>query len=211
MQVQINNLELSAGWTENVGSTINPVAPSGYAPVQTAGQLRLYCCGAAYAGWLAKFVNPLWSLFTTISLQYALSIDDCTAEVAQVIETDTKVTDSAGWTYDLSAQFNIAEGWMFQIGNPWKDTGIIVSPPASNVWTPVQIDYALNYAARTSSVLAVTVAGKKYLVPTTMQNVPAGQVGWTPNQIVTQLQQCIGAQSSAYSVAFKNINYLLSM
>jgi hypothetical protein len=212
----ITNLESSTGWTKNVGPTINPVSPSGYDFVQIPDGIRLYCCGPAYSGWLAKNVSSLLYPFPTISFLYSFQIDDATLQCGQVIETDSKITDAAGNTYDLSAQWNLNEGWMFQIDNAagsWTDTGIKIGTiPTPNMWVPVQIDYALDFVGLTSSVLAVTVNKVKTLVSPSLQKIPAKKQGWAPSQIVTQLQQVINGTpgGGAYSVKFGSVGYTMS-
>lgn len=210
IKATIQSIDQQTGWETAIGSDINPVAPTGYAFVQLSDGIRLYECGAAYAGWLAKHVDPLLYSFPKISLSYWLMIDDATEQQAQIIETDAKITSADGWTYDFSAQWNIQEGWMFQVvkeDGSWVDTGIKVTPPSPNAWWPVQIDYAIDYANHRSSVLGVTAGGTHYDVPENLQKISAKQLGWQPSSILTQLQQCNNALAGAHSEKFGQISY----
>lgn len=207
------NLEHSPLWTEEFGITINSKTATGRALVRLPSGLRMFCSGDAYAGWLAKHVLPLVYPFPRITLSYVLMVDDATAQCAQVVETDSKITDAAGYTYDLSAQWNLAEGWMFQVDDGaghWVDTGIQIAPLAAYTELTVEIDYELDYVNRVSAIAAVVVNSKEYPAPATLGKIPAKAVGWGPSKIVTQLQQCINGQPGAYSIEFADINYDLS-
>ena len=186
-------------WSAVTGPTINPTAPTAFVIDKLPGELAIVCSGPAFAGALAKFSAPLPWASRLISFKYRVKLDD-TIAFAQVLETDTKFTDGAGWTYDGSFQFNVAEGWMTQINNPWVDTGVKL-PLAVDVWNDVQIDYALDYNAHTIAIAAVN--GK----PLNMAPLPAKQVGWGVNSIVTQLQLCTNAQGGAYIAKFMGIGY----
>lgn len=206
----ITNLETLDGWSKVVGPSINPTAPDGYEIVQVPGGLKLFCCGPKYSGWLAKHVSPLVYPFTEITFRYTLTIDDATLACAQVIETDTKITDAAGYTYDLSAQWNLAENWMFQVDSAeghWTDTGIQISALTPNTPVDVSIAYKLDYAAKTSSIGWVSVGSKVYPVPAALGGIAAKQVGWGPSGVVTQLQQCINGKEGAYALTFSSIEY----
>jgi hypothetical protein len=204
------DLDQEQGWTKQWSPDINPKEATGYDFVQLPDGLRLYCTGPKYGGWLCRYVLPLVYPFTRISFSYNLMIDDATAQQAQIIETDSKITDAAGWTYDLSAQWNIQKGWMFQIDDKdwqWTDTGIKIVPPKANEWTAISIEYLLDYANHTSSIDTVTVDGKLFTVPESLQRIPAKQVGWQPSTIVLQLQQCNNALEGAHSQKFGKISY----
>jgi hypothetical protein len=212
-ECNISSMETASGWSREWSPDINDVKPDGYNFVQTPNGIRLYCAGSPYAGWLAKFVSTLIYPFPKISFIYQLVIDDATTKQAQIIETDSKITDASGWTYDFSAQWNIQEGWMFQVDNTnwtWTDTGIKI-PPTVNEPLPVKIDYLLDYTNHTSSIAAVTAGGTTYNVPSSLQGIPAKQVGWLPSSIVVQLQQCNNHLAGAHSQGFRQINYAMSV
>jgi hypothetical protein len=211
MNAALLNLEQD-DWSSVVGPTINPLSPSAYKAVNTKSELRLYVIGAPDAGWLAKHVAPFVQV-PAITFRYDLDPDTATASNAQVIETDSKFTDAAGWTYDGSCQLNLAEGGMWQIANAagaWVDTGI-KSGIVPERWTPIEIVYALDFVNRAISVQSISSDGVLESVPAALQSVPAKQVGWEPNQIVTQLQQVLNSTGSAYSVGFRNISYIWPM
>jgi len=210
LSASITSLEKLDGWSKVVGPSINPTSPNGYEIVPVPGGLKLFCCGPKYSGWLAKHVAPLVYPFQNVWMAYTLTIDDATLVCAQVIETDTKITDADGFTYDLSAQWNLAENWMFQVDTVdghWIDTGIQIQALKPGVPAAMSIGYKLDYKNKVSSVVCVVVDGKQYTVPAGLGGIPAKQSGWGPNGVVTQLQQCINGQEGAYAVTFSSIRY----
>lgn len=204
-------------WEPKVGLDINDPIADAYSIVKTpAGLVLIMNCFKAYGGWLAKNISKLLFPSQRITMFYTLMIDDATPVAAQVIETDAKITDEDGWTYDLSAQFNLAKGWMFEIDkfNPekddwdWVETGIHVAPLRPLTPTLVKIAYELNYEGKkSSSILSVTVGDLIYDVDPKFHNVPARQVGWAPKEIVTQLQQCNNHMPGGYGLRFDEIGY----
>ena len=193
----LTNLE-SGTWTPEWSPDINPVQPDLFKIQPFAGGLQIFCAGKAYAGALAKGVNALPAQLPKLTFSYVVTIDP-SIEVAQVIETDTKITDAAGWTYDGSLQLNYAEGWMVQVGNPWVDTGVKFSLLEGE--NKVEIVYALDFTGRTITVISFN--GQ----PLNAKPIPATQAGWTPSQIVTQLQLCTGANGGCYDLVFSGIGY----
>lgn len=191
----LTNLEAGV-WTPEWSTDINPVQPSLFQIQQFAGSLQIFCAGSPYAGALAKGVNPLPMQLPKLTFNYAVTIDP-SFDMAQVIETDTKITDAAGWTYDGSLQFNIAEGWMVQVGDPWVDTGVKL--PLRIGANSVSIEYDLDFTAHT---IAISMQGEQVSKPS-----PAKQMGWTPSEIVTQLQLCTGAKGGCYDLQFSAISY----
>lgn len=184
--------------TPNQGPSINPTVPDYFDIQQGSYGAQIFCRGKAYAGALAAAVNPLMIPSQKITFQYTVTID-ASIEKAQVIETDTKITDANGWTYDGSLQFNISEGWMIQLGNPWADTGVIL--PLNQGANDVTIVYSLDYNANTITVQ--TVNGKSLGAKPN----PAKQIGWQNSSIVTQLQLCLGSTGGVYDLIFSGISY----
>jgi hypothetical protein len=206
--IDCNITGLEAGlWTEEVGKDINPEIPDGYNVMQVPGAVVLYCCSKKpYAGWLAKHVETLPVQWANIEFSYVLTVDAAT-QFAQVAETDTKVTDAAGWTYPGDGQFNISKGWLFQVGNPWVDTNVRIPPPRPGIPTRITIAYKLDYTAHTLKVVSVAANGVAQEVNTPLR--AATQVGWARSEIVTQFQQCTGAKGGAYSLTFLGCAYRL--
>jgi hypothetical protein len=207
----IEDIEMLDGWTKQWSKDINEIKPEGYEFVQLPDGIRLYCAGPAYAGWLARHVDTLLFPFPKISFGYRLLIDDATQQQAEVVETDSKITDAAGWTYDLSAQWNITKKWLFQVDNKdwtWADTPFTIAAPQADTYLPVQIDYALDYEKHTSSIVSV-IAGNALFrdMPSDLQNIPARQVEWQPSTIVMQMQQCNNYRRGAHSQKFQKITY----
>ena len=206
MSLNLTNLE-NALWTDEWSTSINPVQATAYGHVATPEGLVLQMCSnVPYGGWLCKQVSPLYKQSQQITLAYTLAIDSATPLCAQVVETDMKLTDAEGWTYDGSLQFNIAERWMIHTGDPWKDTGIRI-PLTPNKNTIVEIAYHLDYALKTLTYESITVDLESVGLNITL---PAHKMGWAPNQIVTQIQQCNNNAKGGYSLRFPNIEYRMA-
>jgi hypothetical protein len=213
--VAITELEKEK-WTPEVGLDINDPIADNYRIVQTNDALSLVMCSSpSYSGWLAKQVSPLVVAARKIRFQYTLMIDDATVECGQVAETDSKITDSEGYTYDLSAQWEMvkaAPGWMFQIDNAdwtWTDTGIVIPAAAPYEQLEIEIESALDYEQKVSAVKAVCVNSKRYEVPEGLWWIPAKQCGWAPSEIVSQMQQCNRGEPGGYTLRFWRIGYAL--
>lgn len=201
-------------WTAEVGPDINDPPASGYSMVKSDVGLSLVVTSIPpYGGWLAKHVEPLLVPARYIRFHFQMMIDVATLAAAQVAEVDSKFTDVAGWTYDCSAQFNIAKDWMFQVDDPWKDTGIQIEPLRPYEWTSFTIDYVIDYEGHTSSVVALTVGEEFYAVAESLWNIPAVQAGWSPDDgIVTQLQQVTNhLPNGGYTLLFRDVGYVLDM
>jgi len=213
ISVVVSNLENNT-WTSHTGPSINPAAPDGYQVINTPAGLYLAMCSSVpYGGWLASTDTPLLVQATTMNFLYSVTVDDLTAICAQVIETDTKLTDSNNWTYDCSSQWNYARipgKIVFQIDNAswtWVDTPIVLAPFQPGVEARINIQYAFDYTNHNSSIISVNVNGTTYPIPINLQNIPAQQVGWGKSDIHTQLQQCNNSKAGAYELRFRNIGY----
>jgi hypothetical protein len=209
MKIALLNLESDA-WSVVTGPTINPISPIAQSVITTSDELRLYTIGEAYAGWLAKHVAPLLTPSALITFSYLINPDSSATFNAQALETDTRLTDASGWTYNGSCQLNLAEGGMWQVPNPttgeWFDIGVRTGPLPANTWTPVTITYSLDYSARLISIVNIQVSGTTHPIPVP-QKLPAKLLGWTASQVVTQLQPCLNSRGGAFSVGFKGIQY----
>jgi hypothetical protein len=187
-------------WTNEWDTSINPAKPAAFVIQQLPGEILLTCAGGPkFAGALAKHVEklPLQSTSITFAFAVRFSVD---IAFGQVLETDMKLTDAAGWTYDGSFQLNLAEDWMGQIGNPWIDIGLRF-PLVPDQWNLMSIDYQIDYAAHTLKVVAVN--GQ----PVNKAAIPAKLAGWAKGELVTQLQLCTTASAGAYTARFSQIRY----
>lgn len=194
-------------WSEEWSPSINPTEATTYGHLQTPNGLIMQMFSKVpWGGWLLKNVQPLILKANRIVFAYTLMIDAATLLSAQVIETDAKITDADGWLYDGSCQINIAEGWVVQVGAPWKDA-VQIDPLVPYVPVRIAIEYALDYVAHTIAVVSVSVGPKTYPIGITA---PAKQSGWARSQIVTQLQQCSTKQPGGYTLRFSTITYVLS-
>ena len=198
-------------WTSVTGPSINPQAADWYdAQALPASVLLSMYSSKPYGAVLWKNVQPLPWQAANITLCYSLRTDTATGIYGQVCETDMKITDAVGWTYDGSFQWNIAAGWQAQVGNPWFNLGFQIPAPIPGLWDDsIRIHYQIDYAAHTIAVVGVDAAGTSY-VPTKVTPIAAKQAGWAPSQIVTQLQLCNNAKPGAYSLEFGKIGYVFS-
>lgn len=197
IQWTINGIE-SQPFTFHQGPDINPVNPDYFDIQQGTYGIQIFCRGKSYAGALAAATNPLILQSQTIAFKYTITLDNSIAK-AQVIETDTKFTDSNGWTYDGSFQFNVSRGWMVQLNNPWVDTGVKL--PLNQGPNDITIVYSLDYNAHTITVVSVNGT------PLNAKPIPAQQVGWGKSSIVTQFQLCTGSTGGVYNLLFNKISY----
>jgi hypothetical protein len=195
---QITDIEkgtLAKDWSP----AINPNPPDYFDFQQGPSGVQIFCQGAAgkYGGALVKAVNTLIHESPTITFKYGVTLDQSIA-MGQVIETDSKITDSKGWTYDGSLQW-IVNGWEIWLYDPWVHTGVKI--PLSRGMNQVAIVYALDYSGHTIQVVSVNG------VPLNAKPNPASQIGWQASSIVTQLQLCLGAAGGIYDLLFSGISY----
>jgi hypothetical protein len=209
----LNNLELG-DWTVEADPSINPQTADGRCLMKTSEGIVLYCVtnpgSKPYGGWLAKNVASLANLVTlpcSITFQYNLKIDPAALH-AQVIETDSRLTDKAGNTFPGDFQIVIAKNWQVQLGDSsgaWHPTNVNIAPLTPNIFYCLQITYALNYTALTIEALSLCVNG--VLHPLNESPTRAAKLGWAPSEIVTQFQPCTGANGGGYSLTFSGIGY----
>lgn len=194
----LTNLEAGV-WTPEWSTDINPKKPDLFQIQQFAGGLQIFCAGTEYAGALAKNVSPLIAQLPKLTFNYVVTIGP-SIDWGQIIETDPLVTDAAGWTSDNAAtQFLIEKGWLVQIGDGWPTNTVAV--PLVQGPNHVSIDFLYDYVNHTSQHLSING------IPLNVPPMPAKQMGWTPSEIVTQLQLCTGAKGGCYDLQFSNISY----
>lgn len=176
---------------------INPVEPERFDIQQISDGVQLFCAGKAYAGALAKHVIRIPAV-PHIEFKYSVTLDESISR-AQVIETDMKLTDAFGWTYDGSLQFNIADDWMVQVGDPWVDTGyrFKLFPGANTVIIDYELDFA-NHALKVPYINGIALGAPA---------IAARQLGWESSTLVTQLQLCTNALGGIYDLVFREISY----
>lgn len=201
-------------WYPIVGDNINNPIASNYQIVKNNNSLSMIMYGTeAYSGWLAKHVEPLLYQVDDVLFKYTLMIDECTVVNGQVVETDSKITDNEQWTYDLSAQWNITNDWMFQVDDDnwqWVDTGVRLPKPNTYEQQKIAIEYKLDYANKQSIILAFWNNGERYALPNPYW-IQARQIGWKASEIVTQLQQCNNHAPGGYTLWFRDIGYELNL
>jgi hypothetical protein len=196
----------SGTWTVETGPLINEPAATHCVIAKSADALSLVMCEPEipYAGWLAKHVQNIPNFpAKELCFSYNLLIDYATTVFAQVIETDVKATNKAGYTYDMSFQINIAKGWMLQVGNPWIDTGIQIKPLVPCVLSDVMLEFNLDVANARSKLVLASFDGISYEIPEIW--IPAMKEGWEANQLVFQLQQVTNSKAGGYTLNFRDL------
>lgn len=203
------NIDQASTWQTHVGPTINNPEATDYALVQTPRGLTtmLFSNATAYTGWLASVDVDFSVLPIHFFFEYTMVIDDPTLVMAQAIETDIKLTDGSSptWTYDNSCQWNIAENWMLQIGNPWIDTGVrMPNPPNPYTAIFIALEQIIDTANHRSRIASFYINRIQTVLPINWIN--ASQVGWHSNQVHIQLQQVNNTVvPGGYSVHFSSI------
>ncbi len=205
---------LEAGpWAQQSGPSINPVtADWGDAQSLSDGSFVLSIWSSKpYGARLWNQVNKLLFKSTSVVSSYSFKVTATTKLYGQVIETDTKFTDDAGWTYPGDFQWNIGEGWAAQSGNPWFDLGIKMPEPVNGQEVKVSIHRIIDYKAHIITTTQVDVDGINYK-PTTLIAIPAKQMSpvWASMEIVDQLQMCTNRLVGGYSVGFNYMGHVLS-
>lgn len=180
-------------WTPEWNAQINPTQPAYFEAEMTADGLAVVCGGAPYAGQLLKNSAALLAPNNKFLATQAVKFSADLLSNGQVIEMDRKFTDANGYTYDGSFQLLPWRSWMSQISNPWVDDGAM---PAlvTDVWNTVTVSYVIDYVGHTISVNGSPL-------------IPAKKIGWTPNQVVTQLQLCT-SKAGFYMCRFKSIGLI---
>lgn len=211
---QYSNLEaIPNGWTTASGPSINPVAPAAFNVEQWNGGLTTVIAGLPYSGALAKCPLPLPPGVSNFTLSYQIRPDMDAEEFSQIHETDLILVDAAGSWYNGSCQKNNAEGGMWQVVNAagsWVDTGFKPGLFAPMQWTPVSVVYKVNWGVGISMV-SITDNGTTFQIPSTLQNLPLKTgMGWAPNEIVIQVQECLNGSAGAYTRDMTAINIAMS-
>lgn len=180
-------------WSIETGPSINPDPPEDFRIQHTRSELQIYLRGkkGVYGGALAKSIAPLPGQSFKMQLSLELYFDESLLAYGQVLEMDTKFTDSEGFTYPGDYQILVASGQP-QIGNPWFDWGepIKLIP---NIWRSFTVDYDLDYAAKTISI-------------NESAPIPAVVEGWETGEIVNQLQLCSNSIAGFHVVRYGKIS-----
>lgn len=209
-----SNLERSTKWKPNTGPSIGGVAPSDFGTVLTpdaaCGWRLFYVTGVSgqYCDWLAGLQRPWMANNGFMTLAYDIIVDVNSLTVAQAIETDTRISDSAGYNYNCSLQINYATG-VLQISNAsgaWASTPFTPGKYLPNIIHHVEIRYQFDTTKHISSVLSVAIDDSFYAIPLTMQDIVATKKGWTPGPLL-QIQQDTNQSGGSFAMWMKGIEY----
>jgi hypothetical protein len=141
---------------------------------------------------------------------------------AHIFERDSIVINPASPTssatpvnwYDGSVQKQQSSG-MWQIDRvastdadgkhkyAWQDTGYAPPPLEPDVWTTVIVIYKFDWLKQTTSVLSIQQGDDKpFLIPASLQNIPANPSNWSNGSktpfLHTQIQECGAVANFAY-------------
>jgi hypothetical protein len=212
---EVNGIEaIAGGFTIASGPSINPISPTAFAVQQWNGGLTVNVIGPADSAAVGKIQLPLTPGPSNFSLTYQIRPSMAAAQVSQCHETDLIIVGPDGSWYNGSCQLNNAEGGMWQIANAsgaWVDTGFKPGLLIPEQWVTIIINYQINWTAKTLSVISITDGSQVFQIPTSLQNIPAKTgMGWAPNIIVLQLQDCLNASGGAYTRDMTGINLTMS-
>lgn len=179
-------------WSIESGPSINPDPPEDFRVQYLPEELQLYIRGkeGIYGGALAKSVVKLPAQNTVMQLSLMVKFGPDLKAYGQVLELDTKFTDSEGYTYPGDYQI-LVQGWQPQIGNPWFNWGEPLKLQLDS-WNPLRVIYDLNYKDKT-----IRINGS--------DPIPATQEGWDSGEIVNQLQLCSNSKAGFHTVRYQNI------
>lgn len=166
------------------------------------------------AGLSKRFVTAPAGLLPSISnitFSYQIRLSQTAAKYGQAQENDLMVTDAAGNLYNGSCR---KMGAQWQIVNPvgvWTNVGYgNLVPFQPDYWTPVIIQYALNWTAKTITVLSISDNGVLFTIPNPWAVPATPNSGWQPSILDWQAQETIGAVPGSYSRDTRNVSLVLS-
>ncbi|MGC2323154.1 MAG: hypothetical protein WA463_11030 [Terriglobales bacterium] len=195
-------------WESHVGTGIGGVPPTSYGTRQLGLATEFFTSGPPYADWLAAVHRPVLPNSGGLSLSFILATDSSTPDDAQALEFDTRLS-IGNWNYNFSSQFNYQEGGMWQIidrASHWADTGFKPGKFAPGTPYRIRIDYQFSTASRIGSILGIRLNDQRFLVPTTMQNLPPTLLNWADSASL-QIQLDLNSSGGAYSIYLRDIQY----
>jgi hypothetical protein len=214
-----NSLEYNPQWEaiadQGIGGPEPYVAPKVFiaTPATPANQfLSVTIEGGSYTDMMAATHRPLMPAFyPDIYYDYEFDItpDPNVADV-QALEFEASYADQNDYYYNNSMQLNYVNpsGMIQAYGGPenvWANTGIVVPKFTPNVPTPVKVSYLVDIFARVMSTLAVTIAGKRYPLPSLFQRISGEKRGWTPG-VYVQFQLDLASKGGSMTNKYSNIN-----
>ena len=205
------NLEAAPDWQVLTGSNIGGISPDKFGINQKPGYIEFYTVGKPYADFLAALHLPLQPNVQNLSLQFELCLDGVAAYCAQALEFDTRVS-IAGWNYNFSSQINYEEVGMLQIVNAagkWIDTGGVPGILPAHTWIPFKYTYTFDTTKHVFSLVAATINGNAYTIPSALKNVAASTLDWA-DSCSLQVQLDLNSGGGAFSHRMRNIQYAWS-
>lgn len=200
-------------------TSVNAVPADGYLPLLQADGLHTYLIASKpNGGALWKIERGLLPNTGKLSLQFNWLLAAEALLYGRCFEFDTRITDQNGWTYPCDFQFILqSDGLHLYVatgvaaGNiTWQDSKIAFPTPVAGVWNALAMAYTFNASARTCSIVSVTSGTQSRLIPSTLQNQPAAQLGWQASQVVLQKQIEVGSMGGAVEDVMSSIQYVWS-
>lgn len=170
-----------------------------------------------YASWMAYWQRPVYAGFTGLELCFQATFDDLASENGEAWETDTILVlpgalpgappaTAPNTKINLSSQLNIALGWQWQIAmsGKWCSVPGAILGPLDGGKHKFRIGY--EFTKTTGAVTSLTVDGKTYWTPPSMQKADVTATNWTPFATF-QAQQDLTAAAKNYSVIVSKPQY----
>jgi hypothetical protein len=205
--IQDTQLELLP-WESHVGANIGGIQPTSYGTRLLPGAREFFTVGGKYADWLAAVHRPICPNAGYLTLTFELMTDAACPVVAQALEFDTRIS-LAGMNYNLSSQFNYAEGGAFQItdkSGSWIDSGWKPGKFTPYIWYPITLAYEFDVAKKAYSYLSAGIGPGAFQIPKQLQGVPAVALAWA-DSCSLQVQQDLAGAGGGYSIFTRNMTY----
>lgn len=175
--------------------------------------LLLWCAGTTVAG---DYPSMLWSPsqlpvpsgYTQLHLDVDVILSAALLAGAQCLEMDTVVTVD-GVNYLHGFHLLLRENGLAQVsnseGNQWLDAefSVELTPDVVHHFT---FEYKYDFAAQTATWVGISVDGKPYPVPASVNTVKGVNLKWS-NGYKVQLQLDNPPAAPLISAVFDNVNY----
>lgn len=207
----IDWVPLYPAWKAQAGGSVSDGVPQEYAMEPVLDYAVFSVSGSVtpgkYAGaeWYLARPIPTGSHAVCHSFEMELSassLTDAQAEESDLILTGAKETDGSAYKYNRSFQINAA-ALTLQIAKAdgsWVNFASIASKLMPNIAHKIQIFHTFDFVKKISSTTAVAIDADLYLVPVSLQNVPAVKSNWTDyNQVIVQMQLDLTQKAGAFS------------
>lgn len=208
-----NDLQLREDWETHMGPDIsgipNPPLPTLTRTRHLAVAAReFYVRGPGGADVLYALHRSLPVNHGNFHLSFRLMTDADTLSAGRCLEFDSIVTLDR-LKYNMSSQFNFNTG-QFQIsestGQQWVNTGLVISRFIPYQWYPMTYDYWFDSSAKRYSILAMTLDGTRYPIPSNLQRLAPIETDWA-DVISLQVQLDLDTQGGQFGIVMAGVKY----